>query len=178
MRRASAVSVCSGGLCDPQFEDCRAPLFDLIPAERQGIGVAFWYMADLEIANELVKAFNNGVPVRVLMDQRANATKRLNPMILSTLRDAGIPMREKFSTTEDILLCGGLCKKGARHQIGASRKCSEQIQLSRMAKPKPLNTTPACAKRISRMLNAAAPTGPSHPTNMPYTPPTSITKMS
>ena len=90
-------------LCDTQFQDCRAPLINLIRTERVGIDVAFWYMADLELANELVKAFKNGVPVRVLVDQRANATKPLNATVLSTLRDAGIPMREKFNTSEDIL---------------------------------------------------------------------------
>ena len=89
-------------LCDPQYQDCRAPLINLIRAERVGIDVAFWYMADLELANELVKAFKNGVPVRVLMDQRANSSKPLNATVLQTLRDAGIPMREKYNTSEDI----------------------------------------------------------------------------
>src|SRR5215216_1931883 len=96
-------------LCDTQFQDCRAPLFNLIRSERVGIDVAFWYMADLEVANELVKAFQSGVPVRVLMDQRANVSKPMNETILSTLRNARradgtrIPMREKFNPSEDIL---------------------------------------------------------------------------
>jgi hypothetical protein len=96
-------------LCDTQFQDCRAPLYNLIRSERVGIDVAFWYMADLEIANEIVKAFQSGVPVRVLMDQRANSSKPMNETILSTLRNATrsdgtkIPMREKFNTSEDIL---------------------------------------------------------------------------
>jgi hypothetical protein len=33
-------------LCDPQFEDCRAPIIDLIRNERVGIDVAFWFMED------------------------------------------------------------------------------------------------------------------------------------
>jgi Carbohydrate binding module (family 6)/PLD-like domain len=90
-------------LCDTQFQDCRAPLINLIRTETRGIDVAFWYMADLELANEVVKAFQRGVPVRVLMDQRANSSKPLNATILSTLKNAGIPMREKYNTVEDIL---------------------------------------------------------------------------
>ena len=82
-----AAATAQEQLCDPQFQNCRTPLFDLIRAERRGIDVGFWYMADLEIANELVGAFKRGVPVRVLMDQRANATKPLNATVLSMLRD-------------------------------------------------------------------------------------------
>lgn len=84
-------------LCDTQFEDCRAPLIDLIRNEQVGIDVAFWFIEDARYVNELIDRFNAGVPVRILVDQRANASKRLNETLLNTLRDAGIPMRDKFA---------------------------------------------------------------------------------
>jgi carbohydrate binding protein with CBM6 domain/phospholipase D-like protein len=83
-------------LCDPQTEDCRAPLIDLIRNEQIGIDVAFWFMEDARYANELINRFKAGVPVRILVDQRANASKRLNEQTLTTLSTAGIPMRDKY----------------------------------------------------------------------------------
>ena len=88
-------------ICDPQFEDCRELILNLIRNENIGIDVGFWYMQDARYVTELVKRFAAGVPVRVLMDSRANATYPGNPASLQGLRDAGIPMREKFG--EDIL---------------------------------------------------------------------------
>jgi hypothetical protein len=38
-----------------------------------------------------------GVPVRVLVDLRANNSKPMNEQMLTTLRDAGIPMRDKYT---------------------------------------------------------------------------------
>src|SRR5437764_5688333 len=81
-------------LCDTQFEDCRTPIIDLIRTERIGIDVAFWFMEDSRYIPELVNRRNAGVPVRILVDQRANASKRLNEQILNSLRDGGLPMRE------------------------------------------------------------------------------------
>jgi hypothetical protein len=83
-------------LCDTQYEDCRAPLIQLIRQERQAIDVAFWFMEDMRYVTELINRHNAGVPVRILVDQRANASKRLNEDMLRALRDAGIPMRDKF----------------------------------------------------------------------------------
>ncbi|HJR58571.1 MAG TPA: carbohydrate-binding domain-containing protein [Vicinamibacterales bacterium] len=88
-------------LCDTQFEDCREPLLELIRNETVGIDVAFWFMEDSRYVAELIRRKDAGVPVRVLVDQRANASKRLNETILNALRDGGIPMREKY--TGDIL---------------------------------------------------------------------------
>jgi HKD family nuclease len=82
-------------LCDPQFEDCRTPLVTLIDAETQGIDVAFWFMYDARYSNAIVNRFRAGVPVRVLMDDRADETKPNNGPIVAQLRDAGIPMRKK-----------------------------------------------------------------------------------
>src|SRR3982751_6050599 len=83
-------------LCDTQYEDCRTPILDLIRNEKVGIDVAFWFMEDSRYVAELVRAHDAGVPVRVIVDQRANASKRLNETILASLRDGGIPMRDKF----------------------------------------------------------------------------------
>jgi phosphatidylserine/phosphatidylglycerophosphate/cardiolipin synthase-like enzyme len=82
-------------LCDPQSEDCRAPLLNLIRNEKQGIDVAFWYMVDARYSNEIVLRWKAGVPVRVLVDSRANSSKPNNATTLQQLKDAGIPMRNK-----------------------------------------------------------------------------------
>jgi hypothetical protein len=84
-------------LCDTAFEDCRTPLWQLIDNETQGIDVAFWFMQDSSFANKLIARHNAGVPVRVLVDPRANPTYAGNEAILNSLRDAGIPMRYKLT---------------------------------------------------------------------------------
>src|SRR5688572_4561843 len=84
-------------LCDPQFEDCRRALLDLIRNEQVGIDVAFWYMEDARYVQEIRTRFAQGVPVRIIVDQRANVKYDNNATILQLLRDAGIPMREKFA---------------------------------------------------------------------------------
>jgi phosphoesterase family protein/IPT/TIG domain-containing protein/phospholipase D-like protein len=84
-------------LCDTAFEDCRAPLWQLIDAETQGIDVAFWFMQDSSYATKLINKFKAGVPVRVLVDPRANPTYPGNEDVLNMLRDAGIPMRYKLT---------------------------------------------------------------------------------
>src|ERR1700693_2319729 len=59
-------------LCDVSFEDCRAPLLKLIQNETVEIDVAFWFMDDAQISNALIKKFQAGVPVRILMDPRSD----------------------------------------------------------------------------------------------------------
>jgi hypothetical protein len=88
-------------LCDTQFEDCRAPIINLIRSETVGIDVAFWFMEDARYVTELINRKNAGVPIRILVDTRANASKRLNADILASLAQGGLPMREKFQA--DIL---------------------------------------------------------------------------
>ena len=82
-------------LCDPAFEDCRGPLWNLIDAETVGIDVAFWFMQDSSYATKLINRFKAGVPVRVLVDPRANPTYDGNEAVLNQLKAAGIPMRYK-----------------------------------------------------------------------------------
>jgi phosphatidylserine/phosphatidylglycerophosphate/cardiolipin synthase-like enzyme len=93
--RASALE----RICDPAFENCRNPLVTLIRSENVGIDVAFWFMEDANLAQELINRWKAGVPVRVLMDTRAVSqfgySKAAIP--LQMLKDAGVPMRRKSS---------------------------------------------------------------------------------
>jgi phosphatidylserine/phosphatidylglycerophosphate/cardiolipin synthase-like enzyme len=82
-------------LCDTAFEDCRQPLWTLIDGENVGIDVAFWFMQDTSYATKLINKHNAGVPVRILVDPRANPTYAGNESILNQLKAAGIPMRYK-----------------------------------------------------------------------------------
>src|SRR5215470_2314000 len=84
-------------LCDASAESCRTRVLNLIAAERVGIDVGFWFMDDARYSNALVKAWQAGIPVRVIMDPRANASKPTNATILDQLKSAGIPMRTKSS---------------------------------------------------------------------------------
>src|ERR1700752_3287206 len=84
-------------LCDTAFEDCRAPRWSLIDRETQGIDVAFWFMQDDSYATKLINRFKAGVPVRVLVDPRANPTYAGNEQVLNMLKNAGIPMRYKLT---------------------------------------------------------------------------------
>src|SRR5690349_17990987 len=88
-------------LCDPGGEDCRSILINYIRNEKVGIDVAFWFMEDARYSNELIKRHQAGIPVRVLMDPRANPTYPLNASRLNELQAAGIPMRKRL--TNDIL---------------------------------------------------------------------------
>ena len=82
-------------LCDVAFENCRTPVLDLIRAETVGIDVAFWFMEDSRYTTELIRKWQAGVPVRVIVDPKANAAYPLNATRLQELKDAGIPMRER-----------------------------------------------------------------------------------
>ena len=84
-------------LCDVSAESCRSRVLDLIANEKVGIDVSFWFMDDARYSNALVKAWQAGIPVRVIMDPRANASKPNNATILKQLQSAGIPMRTKSS---------------------------------------------------------------------------------
>jgi hypothetical protein len=82
-------------LCDIAYEDCRADVLDLIRRETVGIDLSFWFMTDSRYSSEIVKRWQAGVPVRVIMDPRANGSKPVNAAQLQQLRDAGIPMLNK-----------------------------------------------------------------------------------
>src|SRR5687767_7581309 len=82
-------------LCDTAFEDCMSPLWNLIDNETVGIDVAFWFMQDTVTANKIIARWQAGVPVRILVDPRANPTYAGNEQILNQFKAAGIPMRFK-----------------------------------------------------------------------------------
>ena len=88
-------------LCDVSFEDCRAPLLKLIQNETVQIDAAFWFMDDTTISGALIKKFQSGVPVRILMDPRAEEGHPTNTQILTQLASAGFPMRNR--TADGIL---------------------------------------------------------------------------
>src|SRR5262245_66608934 len=85
-------------LCDPSFQDCRAILLNYIANENVGIDVGFWFMEDARYTAALKARHDAGVPIRVIMDQRANASTPLNVDRLAELQSAGIPMRQKTSS--------------------------------------------------------------------------------
>src|SRR5262249_16167358 len=82
-------------LCDTAFEDCRQPLSTLIANEPVGIELAYWFMQDTSISNKIIARWQAGVPVRILVDPRANPTYAGNEQILNQFKAAGIPMRYK-----------------------------------------------------------------------------------
>jgi phosphatidylserine/phosphatidylglycerophosphate/cardiolipin synthase-like enzyme len=88
-------------LCDASAENCRTTLVDLINNEQVGIDVGVWFFKDDRFVTALVSAKNRGVPIRMLMDPRANATYAQNSFELAKVAAAGIPMRKR--TAGDIL---------------------------------------------------------------------------
>src|SRR5687768_16408882 len=86
-------------LCDPGGEDCRDILIAHIRAETVGLDVGFWFMEDSWMAAEIIARHRAGVPVRVLMDTRANGPNPRNAERLAELSAAGIPMRERFTSS-------------------------------------------------------------------------------
>ncbi len=107
-------------LCDPGVENCRdgtdpMGLLELIRAETVGIDVGFWFMEDIRYSRALVKKWCEGVPVRVILDERAftsygYTTARAPAENLRYAHDANvghetkcltrgpIPMRKKVGT--------------------------------------------------------------------------------
>jgi phosphatidylserine/phosphatidylglycerophosphate/cardiolipin synthase-like enzyme/regulation of enolase protein 1 (concanavalin A-like superfamily) len=93
-----AAATAQERLCDPSFENCRTQLIELISKETVGIDAAWWFMTDARYTTELIKKWQQGVPIRVIVDPRANASQPFNADRLKELKDAGIPMRQKVST--------------------------------------------------------------------------------
>src|SRR3954463_4260436 len=85
-------------LCDSAFENCRTPLLNLINAETQSIDIGMWFMEDDRYAQAIVKRWQAGSSVRILMDPRANAQHPEQPFILDELKNAGIPMRNRTAS--------------------------------------------------------------------------------
>ena len=85
-------------LCDNSFQDCRAQIVQLIRAENVGIDVSFWFMTDTTYSSEIINRWRNGLPVRVILDLRADANYPANATIRQALINAGIPIRHKTTT--------------------------------------------------------------------------------
>ena len=90
-------------LCDASYQDCRAPLIKLIQQENIGLDVAFWFMQDARYATEIIRRWQAGVPVRILVDPLANPTYPGNDQMLASFAAAGIPMRMRKPTAPGIL---------------------------------------------------------------------------
>src|SRR5262245_52349381 len=99
----ASSSSASERLCDPAFEDCRAPLLNLINNETIGIDVAFWFMTDTRYETALINRWRAGVPIRVIVDPKANPTYDGNAQVLADLAAAGIPMRYRLASAPGIL---------------------------------------------------------------------------
>jgi hypothetical protein len=97
---ASLAAPARGGdtLCDPSFANCRSQLIALIQNEHVGIDVGFWFMTDARYSNEIVRRWQAGVPVRVLVDPRANPENYGNEQVIAQLAQAGIPLRKRTAS--------------------------------------------------------------------------------
>lgn len=85
-------------LCDNSYEDCRSSILSMIRAERVGIDVSFWFMTDWRYSSEIIARWRAGVPVRILLDLRADTNYPANATIRQSFIDAGIPIRHKRTT--------------------------------------------------------------------------------
>ena len=90
-------------LCDASYQDCRLPLIRLIQNENVGIDVAFWFMQDARYKTEIIRRWQAGVPVRILVDPLANANYPGNDQMIAEFAAAGIPMRMRKPTAPGIL---------------------------------------------------------------------------
>jgi phosphatidylserine/phosphatidylglycerophosphate/cardiolipin synthase-like enzyme len=100
---AASPAAATERLCDPAYEDCRAPLLAAINGEQAGIDVAFWFMEDSRYSTAIVNRWKAGIPVRVLVDPSANVSTPTNAQILAQLASAGIPMRYRLASAPGIL---------------------------------------------------------------------------
>jgi regulation of enolase protein 1 (concanavalin A-like superfamily)/HKD family nuclease len=62
-----------------------------------GIDVGFWFMEDSRYATHIINRWKAGVPVRLIVDPRANPGYPLNKSMLDMFQQAGIPMIKKTS---------------------------------------------------------------------------------
>jgi phosphatidylserine/phosphatidylglycerophosphate/cardiolipin synthase-like enzyme len=85
-------------LCDPSTSNCRTQLLTLIQNEQIGIDVGFWFMQDSRYMTEIVKRWQAGVPVRILIDPRANASYPGNDQMIAGFQNAGIPLRKRTAS--------------------------------------------------------------------------------
>jgi phosphatidylserine/phosphatidylglycerophosphate/cardiolipin synthase-like enzyme len=85
-------------LCDNAFEDCRATILEMIRNETAGIDVSYWFMTDWRYSSEIIRRWQAGVPVRILLDLRADPGYPAGASIRQSFINAGIPIRHKVTT--------------------------------------------------------------------------------
>jgi phosphatidylserine/phosphatidylglycerophosphate/cardiolipin synthase-like enzyme len=85
-------------LCDNSFEDCRTPIIQMIQRENVGLDVSFWFMTDTRYSTEIIRRWQAGVPVRILLDLRADTNYPANANVRQSFINAGIPIRRKTTT--------------------------------------------------------------------------------
>src|SRR5690349_13880570 len=83
-------------LCDPSFEDCYSPLLDLVRNENNGLDVAFYMIELPTLADAIIARYQAGVPVRLIVEPRADVKFPMNQPLLDKFQAAGIPMRYKL----------------------------------------------------------------------------------
>ena len=140
-------------LCDTAFEDCRAPLWALIDKETVGIDIAYWFMQDTSIANKIIARHQAGVPVRILVDPRANPTYAGNEQILNQFKAAGIPMR--FKHGGGILHWKMMLFVGPEHARVYGRKLIGRVSLSRQRPTRTTSMKQSTSPAISRWSTAS-----------------------
>jgi phosphatidylserine/phosphatidylglycerophosphate/cardiolipin synthase-like enzyme len=84
-------------LCDPTYEDCRELILNYIRQETVEIDMGFWMMTDARYSNELVRAWERGVKIRLLMDPRCGAAHSACNAQNDQLEAARIPMRNRIT---------------------------------------------------------------------------------
>ena len=72
----------------------------MIDQEQAGLDVSFWFMNDTRYSGAIINRWRAGVPVRILLDVRADTNYPSNASVRQLLINAGIPIRHK--TTDGI----------------------------------------------------------------------------
>jgi phosphatidylserine/phosphatidylglycerophosphate/cardiolipin synthase-like enzyme len=110
-------------LCDNSYEDCRTPIINMIRAENVGLDVSFWFMTDTRYSSEIIRRWQAGVPVRILLDLRADTNYPANASVRQSFVNAGIPIRHKTTTGINhwkMILYAGQGGQGAVHFTAAN----------------------------------------------------------
>ncbi|MDQ3348322.1 MAG: phospholipase D-like domain-containing protein [Acidobacteriota bacterium] len=92
---ATEVAYAEERLCDASRENCRVPLVQLIDSESVGIDVGVWFIKDGRIPAALIRARSRGVPVRMIMDTRANTAYTGHAQYIADMAAAGVQVRRR-----------------------------------------------------------------------------------
>lgn len=92
---AAATAYAQETLCDASRQNCRVPLIELIDNESASIDVGVWFIKDGRIPAALIRARSRGVPVRMIMDTRANTAYTGHAQYIADMAAAGVQMRRR-----------------------------------------------------------------------------------